>query len=215
MKKGIALPFPALCGCSRRSCVSCRKSRLLLTYRHGLWHSCGAGRATEGCVALPFPSLQVTKVSARGEVSDARCQEAGAQPAPVDRSRNTAPGREQREGERWGGGKEEDDLQAQPAATGSVPGKNLTQLPPDQGTSALPGEREEQPLLESSTTARALQSARRSTQLVSRTLCAGAHQEVFFWLFGNGLSLPIHSFFTMGNVWFASVLRRALLVASG
>lgn len=70
-------------------------------------------------------------------------------------------------------------MQAQSAATGSVPGKNLTQLPPDQGTSALPGEREEQSLLESSRRACVLQSAHRSTQLVSRTLCAGAHQEVF------------------------------------
>lgn len=98
MKKGVALPFLASCGCSQCICVSCRKSWLPLTSRHGLWHSCGAGGAAEGCVALRFPSHQVTKVSARGEVSDTRCQEAGAQPVPTDHSRNTAPGREQREG---------------------------------------------------------------------------------------------------------------------
>lgn len=143
MKKGIALPFPASCGCSQRSCVSCRKSQLLLTSRHGLWHSCGAGSAAEGCVALPFPSHQVPKVSARGEVSDARCQEAGAQPEPMDCSRNTAPGREQREEGRWGGGKEENNLQAQSAAACSVPRKSLTWLLPDQGRLALPGDREE------------------------------------------------------------------------
>lgn len=37
------------------------------------------------------------KVSAGGEVSDARHQEAGAQPVPMDLSGDTAPGREQRE----------------------------------------------------------------------------------------------------------------------
>ena len=75
MKKGIALPFPASWGCSQHSCMSRRKSRLLLASWHGLWHSCGAGSATERCAALPSPSHQVTKVSARGEVSSATCQE--------------------------------------------------------------------------------------------------------------------------------------------
>lgn len=90
---------------------------------------------------LLCPSHQVTNINAQGKVSDARCKEAGAHPVPMDHSGNTGPGREQREcGEE---GREKNDLLAQSAATFSVPGKNLTRLPPDQGTWALQGEREE------------------------------------------------------------------------
>lgn len=133
MKKGIALLFPALCGCSQRSCVSCQKSCFLPMSWHSLWLSCGAGGTTEGCIALSFPSHQITEVSYPREVSDRMCQEEGAQPMPLDHSGNTVPGREQREGGRWKGSKQENNLQVQSAAACWVPGKNLTWPPPVRG----------------------------------------------------------------------------------
>jgi len=133
---------------------------------------------------------------------------------PTDRSANTAPGREKREGGSWGEGQEADNLQAQSAATCLAPGKSPARLPPDQGTSALPGKREEQSSL-AAVRQPACCSHLMGLSSVSHKLCMQMLIRKFFRVYGSGLSLHIHSFFTTVCVWSASVLRSALLVTSG
>lgn len=95
---------------------------------------------------------------------------------PMSCCRNTAPGREQRERGKWEGGKEENNLQAQSAATWSVPGKNLTRLPADlRSYFGIAGGTGKEVVTRSGTTTYMPLSSRRSTQLVTKTLCAGAH----------------------------------------
>lgn len=87
-----------------------------------------------GCLALPFPSHQVMEGSDRREVSDTGRQEAGVQPVPMSCSRSAAPGgREEREGEE-GGRRNITHRHGLLQLAGSLERKNLTWVPPDQGS---------------------------------------------------------------------------------